>query len=95
MFLLQQWDKSIDYSDQTLEEAKNKEKSLVNYFAEVSLRVKGLTWLGRPTKPGHAEMEFASSLAARQARVHAALLDNFNTPGAMEELMGVVADTHR
>lgn len=34
MFLLQPWDKPIDYSDHTLDDAKNKEKTFINYFAE-------------------------------------------------------------
>ena len=82
MFLLQPWDKAIDYSDQAVDEARNKEKLFVNFFAEVALRLRA-DWLSRSTKPGPAELELAAALAARQARVHEALLDNFNTPGAM------------
>ena len=49
-------------------------------------------WLKRPTVWGPKERELSESLLARQAAANAALCDNFNTPAAMAELVGVASD---
>ena len=50
-------------------------------------------WLKRPTAPGATELELKEKILSRQAAVHAALCDNFNTPAAMSELLGIAADS--
>lgn len=92
MFLLQPWDKPINFSDQTIDDAKSKENTLNNYFGEVKAVLRS-GWLKRPTAPGATELELQEKILSRQAAVHAALCDNFNTPAAMSELLGIAADS--
>lgn len=93
LFLLQPWYKGMDFSDHTVGEVKTKESSLLAYFGEVKAVLRE-HWLGRPTVWGERERSLQASLLAREAAVHACLCDNFNTPGAMAELMGIVSDAN-
>ena len=90
-FLLQPWDKKIDFSDQTVGEAKTKEAALLNYFGEVKAVLRQ-GWLHRSTAWTARERVLSEALLRRQAAVHAALCDSFNTPAAMAELLGIRED---
>ena len=48
MFLLQPWDKPMNYSDQTIEEARAREVTFKSYFAEVKAQLRR-PWLHRST----------------------------------------------
>ena len=93
LFLLQPWHKGMDFSDQTVGEVKSKESSLLAYFGEVKAVLRE-PWLTRPTSWGERERALQASLLAREAAVHTCLCDNFNTPAAMAELLGVVTDAN-
>lgn len=92
LFLLQGWDKRIDFSDQTVGEVTSKESTLKSYFGDVKEVLRG-AWLQRPTSWTDKERALSAGLLARQTAVHDALCDNFNTAGAMGELLGIAADT--
>ena len=92
LFLLQPWDKSIDFSDQTANEAKSKEGTFITYFGEVKAVLRD-GWLKRPTSWGPKEHEYHATILARQGAVHKCMCDNFNTPGVMTELLGIASDT--
>ena len=51
-------------------------------------------WLARPTSWGEVEREMNEKITDAQGKVHAALLDNFDTPTAMAELLAIVADAN-
>ena len=93
MFLLAPWDKPMNYSDQTIDEAKAREKTLLNYFGRVKAEMRR-EWLARPTLWGEVEREMNEKITDAQGKVHAALLDNFDTPTAMAELLAIVADAN-
>jgi cysteinyl-tRNA synthetase len=93
MFLLQPWDKQMNYSDQTIEEAEKRETSFKSYFAEVKDQLRK-NWLGKPTKWDARSRELAARLAEHQSAVHECLCDNFNTPGAMAALLAIVSDAN-
>jgi len=91
--LLQPWDKRVDFSDQTVNEAKTKEATLLSYFGEVKAVLRQ-GWLGRPTSWGERERELHEGVLKHQAGVHACLCDNFNTAGAMGELLSIVSEAN-
>jgi len=93
MFLLQPWDKPMNYSDQTLEEAEKRETSFKSFFATVSQQLRE-NWLGRPTRWSERTTTLSDRLIQHQQQVHECLLDNFNTPGAMAALLSIVSDVN-
>jgi len=94
MFLLQPWDKPMNYSDQTIEEAEKRETSFKSFFATVKEQLRK-QWLGRSVRWDARARQLSDSLTQRMARVHECLCDNFDTPGAMAELLGIVSDTNK
>jgi cysteinyl-tRNA synthetase len=92
LFLLQPWDKRIDFSDQTVGEVKTKESTLINFFGQIK-EVMRQPWLSKRTSWGAPERALQESLARRQASVHEHLCDSFNTVSAMGELLGICSDS--
>ena len=93
MFLLQQWDRPVNFSDQSIGEAKEKENRFNSFFARVADVI----------KTSNSRMEFKWSekdfalnakLMTSQSAVHSALCDNFNTPAAMESLDDIVSSVN-
>lgn len=93
MFLLQPWDKPMNYSDQTIEEARAREVTFKSYFAEVKDQLRK-PWLQRPTTWDKRARDLFARLQVHQAAVHACLCDNFNTPGAMAALLATCSDAN-
>jgi len=91
MFLSQPWDKSMQYSDQTIAEAKNTERKLKDFFGAVKA-ARREPWLARRTAHGAAEEALSQRVLAFQARVHDHLLDNFNTPAVMADMLGLAGE---
>ena len=91
MFLLQPWDKPMQYSDQTIGEARATERKLRDFFGVVKA-LRRDAWLGRPTAPTPAERALAGKVAAFRRRAREALLDNFNTPQLMAHILALCAD---
>lgn len=95
MFLLQAWDQPMNYSDQTIDDARSKEASFKSFFREVEALVRddylaqevGWRMAGNDSKLADAY------LAARQS-VHESLLDNFNTKDAMAALLKVINEAN-
>ncbi|KAL3900809.1 MAG: hypothetical protein SGPRY_012387 [Prymnesium sp.] len=98
MFLLQAWDKPMDYSDQTIDDAKSKEKRLESFFGMVKGLLRG-AWLTKPTLWSPLERSLSDRLMALQvairpfpdasAETHKCLTDNFDTAGAMSALLAI------
>jgi len=122
MFLLQSWDKGMNYSDQTMQDAKTKEAVFRNFFGAVKALLSEPSPAGHPNKAAWLSKEvgwrsrrpLASSLAQSEAgagsatadkqlfvslaacgdEVHAALCRNFDTPGVIAALCGLVKDVN-
>jgi len=94
MFLLQNWDKGMNYSDQAIEEAKSKEGSLRSFFSMVHsiCSSPGLTGSQEWTDDDRA---MQSTIAATQEAVHAGFLDNFNTPSSMAALFRLISEVNK
>ncbi|KAL1524602.1 hypothetical protein AB1Y20_019491 [Prymnesium parvum] len=88
MFLLQAWDKPMDYSDQTIDDAKAKEKRLESFFGMVKAVLRD-AWLSKPTSWTPLERALSERLLVLQAETHGCLTDNFDTAGAMASLLSI------
>ena len=98
LFLMQNWDKPMLYSDQMMDDAKSKEASLRNFFGAV----KGILRDIPPTKFAEVpqnwledEYKLDEGLRACQAKVHSSLCDNFDTPSAMEAIFDLISSTNK
>jgi cysteinyl-tRNA synthetase len=84
MFLLQQWDRPVNFSDQTLNEARDKENRINSFFARVDQIGRNFPVATSPQKWDPLDQSLAENILLAQEKVHAALCDNFDTPAAME-----------
>ncbi|EER10473.1 cysteinyl-tRNA synthetase, putative, partial [Perkinsus marinus ATCC 50983] len=92
MFLLQQWDKPINFSDQTIAEAKDKETRFNSFFNRVKELLRTRPPYSIRQKWEEESLDFAinEQIATAMAAVHEALCDNFNTSEAMTQLDNIV-----
>jgi cysteinyl-tRNA synthetase len=92
LFLLQDWDKPMNYSDQTVEDARSKESTLKVFFREIEALMRhdylvvDIGW-----RMPAEDRQLAEDYLATQQAVHSSLLDNFNTKSAMLALLDIVA----
>ena len=98
LFLLQNWDRPMLYSDQMVDDAKAKEQMLKNFFGTV----KGLLRETPPNKYGGVpqnwhedEQKLSEELSVCKSAVHSSLCDNFDTPRAMEAIFSLVSSTNK
>ena len=93
LFLIQPWDGSFTYSDQSLEEARSKEKRFSEFLGAIKAMDRDLirTWLKREiNEPSAAERKFVELLSAKKNEAHLAILNNFDTPGCITALGDIV-----
>jgi len=94
MFLMQAWDKPMNYSDQTVDDARSKEKYFKNFFGSVKSVLRNdfvseeQGWTG-------ADRALFDAVNGTQRKVHGALLDNFKTYEAIQLLVDLVQETNK
>jgi len=95
MFLLQAWDQPMNYSDQTIDDARSKETTFKNFFREVEALVRN-DYLDEEVgwRMGEADHKLADAYLASRQTVHESLLDNFNTKDAMAALLKVINEAN-
>mmetsp|Transcript_22684 Transcript_22684/g.41060 ORF Transcript_22684/g.41060 Transcript_22684/m.41060 type:complete len:857 (+) Transcript_22684:94-2664(+) len=88
MFLMQAWDKGMNYSDQAIDMAKAEERKVKHFFGSLDF------WQRKPhgKKPGDREDQLKAATAACKDAIHAAILDNFSTPKVVEVLSKLVSE---
>ena len=91
MFLLQPWDRGMNYSDQTVGDAKSKEAQLKVFFGTVKAMLR-TDWLSTRVGWQNKEDDLAlyRKLADAQENVHKALCNNIDTVGTMGALVDLV-----
>jgi len=92
-FLLHAWDKTLDYSDNTLADAVQYEKAISEFFANIKAAL--LNDDGILKKWGAPEKELHAEFMAAQNDVHEKLCDNLNTAGACHALKDIVSATNK
>ena len=95
MFLLQQWDRPVNFSDQTLSEARDKENRIQSFLARVDQVGRNFAIATSEQKWDTVDHKLADAVLGAQERVHAALCDNFDTPSAMESIEGCIASVNQ
>ncbi|KAJ2661627.1 cysteinyl-tRNA synthetase [Coemansia sp. RSA 1200] len=98
LFLLSQWDSNLYYDSNSMEGAISVERTFSNFFTntnallrEFRLRQEDSDGTRRFQGP---ELELMKALNDTKGRVHAALLDSFDTPLAMRALQEIIARTN-
>eukprot|EP00941_MAST-03F_sp_MAST-3F-sp1_P006481 g6481.t1 len=84
MFLLQPWDKPMNFSDQTVGDAVSKERTLKAFFGKVK-EIARREWLKTEIGWRNREEDRALYMDFQkcQSKVHDALCDNFDTPSVI------------
>jgi cysteinyl-tRNA synthetase len=94
MFLMQPWDKPMNYSDQTVDDAKAKEKYFKNFFGAVKSLLRQ-DFVSEPQGWTEADRALSKTLLAAQEKVHASILDNFKTYEAIQWLVDLVLECNK
>ena len=95
MFLLQQWDRPVNFSDQTLNEARDKENRINSFFARIDQVGRNFPIATNPQKWDQFDNQLAEAILAAQEKVHAAMCDNFDTPSAMDAIEKAIASVNQ
>ena len=90
MFLLHQWDKPINFSDQSINEAREKENRFKSFFERVSATIRD-AHQDQTLKWDDKDFALNERIMTSQEKVHSAICDNFGTPLAMEALDEIVS----
>jgi len=94
-FLLHQWKETLDYSDCTMDVARNYEKMANEFFLNVKevLRTKG-GQSGNQTyqKVTEAEIPLNDRFNIAKTKVHERLCDSIDTRGALDEIRDLISD---
>eukprot|EP00537_Pseudo-nitzschia_pungens_P007313 CAMPEP_0172371032 /NCGR_PEP_ID=MMETSP1060-20121228/40829_1 /TAXON_ID=37318 /ORGANISM="Pseudo-nitzschia pungens, Strain cf. cingulata" /LENGTH=779 /DNA_ID=CAMNT_0013096525 /DNA_START=185 /DNA_END=2524 /DNA_ORIENTATION=- len=94
MFLMQPWDKPMNYSDQTVDDAKAKEKYFKNFFGSVKSVLRN-DFVKEAQGFTPADRTVLEALNAAQAKVHASLSDNFKTFEVIQHLVDLVQECNK
>lgn len=94
MFLMQPWDKPMNYSDQTVDDAKAKEKYFKNFFGAVKSVLRN-DFVDERQGWEPADRSLFESFNAAQKKVHSALLDNFKTFDVIQHLVDLVQECNK
>ena len=93
LFLLHKYNAPMDYGDNTMSHALITEKLFAEFFHNVKACLREHD-LNRPQKWNSATRNLQVTLGEAQAKVHAALQDDFDTPTAMSILVDLVKATN-
>nr|CCM13737.1 cysteinyl-tRNA synthetase, putative [Leishmania guyanensis] len=94
LFLASPWYKPMNFSDQSLDEAKEKERVLRAFFGSVDIVLRADNWKATQGVNTY-DRELLGKCIEAEAAVHAALQDNFDTVVALQQLMSLVAATNQ
>ncbi|CAG8433398.1 8116_t:CDS:10 [Ambispora gerdemannii] len=97
-FLLHQWNSKFDFKDSSMNEAKNIETILNNFFVNAKALINENKLTEFKSDGIHrfkdSEQKIIKLLQEKQEAVHNALCDSINTPTALAEIMDLVSKTN-
>ncbi|KAJ3016415.1 UNVERIFIED_CONTAM: hypothetical protein HDU68_012226 [Siphonaria sp. JEL0065] len=98
MFLLHSWDSVLDYKQASLQEARVFEAAINNFLVNVKSIVQESRSKPEELNGTHnfheAEKEVYALFQEKQAEIHAALCDNFDTSRAMFAIRDIISTTN-
>jgi len=91
MFLMQPWDRPMNFSDQTVGAAKTKEAQFKNFFGTVKALMRS-KWLEEEVgwRSKQEDRALYDQIADCQSKCHQGFCDNFNTPQVVDALSSLV-----
>lgn len=93
LFLLQGWEKTINFAHAALDEAQSKEKRLKEFFLEIETRRrKGFM---DEQKWDDIDIQFEAFIESSEDRVHSALSDSFDYPLAFHCVFDLISETNK
>ena len=93
-FLIHKYNSPMDYGDSTMVEAVSIEKIFAEYFHNVKATLRSVGTTGQQYV-GDREKSFLEVLEKTKASVRAALMDDFDTPEAINQLIALVKESNR
>ncbi|KAK7197635.1 cysteinyl-tRNA synthetase [Novymonas esmeraldas] len=94
LFLANSWHRPMNFSDQSLDEAAEKDRVLRAFFGSVGIVLREAKL--ETTQGANArDRDLLNKWVEVEAAVHAALQDNFDTVVALQQLMSLVATTNQ
>jgi cysteinyl-tRNA synthetase len=95
-FLMQPWDRGMNFSDQTVQDAKSKEETFKDFLALAKAYLRE-DWLAGVIGWPNREIDDAlyQAISSAKTAVHAALCDNFDTATVIKTLTTLVADANK
>ena len=94
MFLMQPWNKPMNYSDQTVDDAKAKEKYFKNFFGSVKSVLRN-DFVRESQGFTPADRALSAKLDELMGKVHSAFLDNFKTNDVIQYLVELVMECNK
>nr|KAJ3422186.1 hypothetical protein HK105_000825 [Polyrhizophydium stewartii] len=99
MFLMHDWNGTLDYSIGSMSEARGIEASINNFLSLVKAVVQESRFASQSHSSTHnygdSEKELVATLLQKQAAIYAALADSFDTPLAMQELRQLISQANQ
>ena len=89
MFLVHKWDGLMNYGENSITEAVQKEKKFNEFFLNTRAKMRGESLAG-PQKPLEGDKEVLALLEETKDKVHEALCNNFGTDIAINEISKLV-----
>lgn len=94
LFLANHWGKPMNFSDQSIDEAKERERVLRAFFGSVDIVMRKDAWAETQGFNAHDRLLNETWMTVEET-VHKALQNNFDTPAAMEAIMELVSATNQ
>jgi len=91
MFCMQQWDKSMNYSDQAIEMARAEERKIKHFFGSLRFHLRHPHSTG---EPGKRASDLLEATAACEKAIGDALRDNFNTSKVIEVISKLISECY-
>ncbi|CAM6034529.1 unnamed protein product, partial [Sphagnum compactum] len=93
LFVIHAWDKPINFSEGAVNEAVGKEKQFKNFFSNVQVEMRQAA-LKNDQRWADDEKQLQRQIQEVKSKVRVRLEDNFDTAGAVSELLLLVKDVH-
>jgi len=94
-FILHKYNSTMDYSAETMSEAVSVEKIFSEFFHNVKAVLRRTPNFSGPQYVSPKELGLVESFEEAKTSVRSALLDDFDTPSAINKLIGLVKDVNR
>lgn len=97
LFLGHKYDAPMDYAEHAMNEAVSLDRTLTDFFGSLKATLRELRRAGGvavQVRASEAAMKLSEELRRRQAAVHEALANNFDTATAMRELQTLIKATN-